>query len=73
MARVLWKTSVVSESETFGTSRRMPRSCKSELSWLKTLTAKGEGGIVFSVDEEGNADRDEMEEAYDSLVPVYFN
>jgi len=33
MLRVMWKTSMVSESETFGTSRRMPRSCKSELSW----------------------------------------
>jgi hypothetical protein len=39
---------------------------------LKTLNAKGEGGIVFSVDEEGNTDCDEMEEAYDSLVPGYF-
>ena len=73
MARIMWKTSQVLESETFGTFQddATELRIRAELA-LKTLTAKGEGGIVFSVDEEGNADRDEIEDAYDSLVPEYF-
>ena len=73
MARIMWKTSVVLEAETYGTFQEEATELRirAELA-LKTLTAKGEGGIVFSVDEEGNADRDEVEEAYDSLVPGYF-
>ena len=39
---------------------------------LKSLTAKGEGGIVFSVDEEWSVDQEEMEDAYDALVPGNF-
>jgi hypothetical protein len=73
MARIMWKTSVVLESDTFGIFQEDATDLRirAELA-LKTLTAKGEGGIVFSVDDEGNIDRDEVEEAYDSLVPGYF-
>jgi len=73
MARVVWKTSVVPESETFGTFQEDATELRirAELA-LKTQTAKSKVGIVFSVDEEGNTDRDAMEEAYDSLVPGYF-
>ena len=73
MARIMWKMSQVLESDTFGTFQTEAEDLRirAELA-LKTLTAKGEGGIVFSVDEDGDADRDEMEDAYDSLVPGYF-
>jgi tetratricopeptide (TPR) repeat protein len=73
MARIMWKTSQVLENEMFGASQEDATELRirAELA-LKTLTAKGEGGIVFSADEEGNPDRDEMEDAYDSLVPGYF-
>lgn len=69
----MWKTSVVLESETFGTFAEDATELRirAELA-LKTLSAKGEGGIVFSVDESGNPDPDEIEDAYDSLVPGYF-
>ncbi len=73
MARIMWKTSLVLESETFGTYQEEATGLRirAELA-LKTLTAKGEGGIVLSLDEEGNADQAEVEDAYDSLVPGYF-
>lgn len=73
MARIMWKTSVVLESETYGAYQEEATELRirAELA-LKTLSAKGEGGIVFSADDDGNPDRDEMEDAYDSLVPGYF-
>jgi hypothetical protein len=73
MARIMWKTSQVLESETFGIflDDANELRIRAELA-LKTLSAMGEGGIVFSVDEDGNADPDEMEDAYDSLVSGHF-
>ncbi|KAN0114720.1 hypothetical protein V8E51_004264 [Hyaloscypha variabilis] len=73
MARIMWKMSQVLESDPFGTflGYATELRIRAELA-LKTLTANGEGGILFSLDEEGNADHDEMKDAYDSLVPGYF-
>ncbi len=73
MARIMWKTSIVLESDTFGSFQEDATDLRirAELA-MKTLTAKGEGGFVLSLDEEGNADQTEMEEVYDSLVPGYF-
>lgn len=64
---------MVLESETSSTSQEEAAELRirADLA-MKALTANGEGGIVFSVDEWGNADRDEEEDAYDSLVPGYF-
>ena len=71
MARIMWKTSVVLESETFGIflEEATELRIRAELA-LKTLTANGEGGMAFLIDEEGNLD--EMEDAYDSLIPGCF-
>jgi hypothetical protein len=73
MARIMWKKFQVLESETFGGSiiEANDLRIRSELA-LKTLTAKGEGAIVFSLVDDGNVDPDEMEDAYDSLVPGCF-
>jgi hypothetical protein len=73
MARIMWKTSQVLESDTLATflDDANELRIRAELA-LKTLSAKGEGGIVFSFDDDGNPDPDEMEDAYDSLVPGYF-
>jgi hypothetical protein len=73
MARIMWKKSQVLESETLGESMAEANDLRirAELA-LKTLTAKGEGAMVFSFGDDGNPDPDEMEEAYDSLVPGYF-
>lgn len=73
MARIMWKTSVVLESDTFGAfaDEATKLRIRADLA-MKSLSAKGEGGVVLSLDENGNADQREMEDVYDSLVPVYF-
>jgi hypothetical protein len=38
----------------------------------KTLTAGGEGHVIEVLDEEGNVDYCEEDEAYDALVPIFF-
>lgn len=73
MARIMWKKSQVLESDTFGTflDDASELRIRAELA-LKTLSAQGQGGIVFSFDDDGSPDPDEMEDAYDSLVSGYF-
>ena len=73
MARIMWKKSQVLESETFGESiiEANDLRIRAELA-LRTLTAKGEGAIVFSLGDDGNPDPDEMEDSYDCLVPGCF-
>jgi hypothetical protein len=73
MARIMWKKFQVLECETFRGSiiEANDLRIRAELA-LKTLTAKGEGAIVFSLVDDGNVDPDEMEDAYDSLVPGCF-
>lgn len=72
MARIMWKTSVVLESYTFGefADEATKLRIRADVA-MKALSAKGEGGVV-SLDENGNADEGEMEDVYDSLVPGYF-
>jgi hypothetical protein len=73
MARIMWKTSVVLESDTFGTFQDEATALRNraELA-IRELSAKGEGGGVLVLDEEGGVDQNEMEDAFDSLVPGYF-
>jgi hypothetical protein len=73
MARILWKKSVVLESDTYGTFQTVANEMRlrAELA-RKELTSNGEGGVVISLDEEGDPDALETEELYDVLVPGYF-
>jgi len=73
MARILWKTSVVLEDDTVGSyaAEAISMRTRAELARRK-LTGNGEGGLVFTIDEEGNADANETEDSYDALVPGYF-
>jgi hypothetical protein len=73
MARIMWKKSQVLESKTFGESMDEANDLRirAELA-LKTLIAKGEGAIVFSSGDDGNPNPEEMEDAFDSLVPGCF-
>jgi hypothetical protein len=73
IARIIWKKSQVLESEPFGASidEANELRIRAELA-LKTLSGSRKRAIVFSVDDDGNPDPEEMEDAYDSLVPGYF-
>jgi hypothetical protein len=73
MARILWKTSVVLESDTFGTYAKEADEMRIRAEVARrVLTGNGEGGLVIAIDEEGNADPGETEDSYDALVPGYF-
>jgi hypothetical protein len=73
MARILWKTSVVLASDTFGTYQKEANDMliRAEVA-RQDLTGNGEGGVVIALDEEGNADPVETEDSYDALIPGYF-
>jgi len=73
MARIMWKKSMALESDAYGTfqDEATELRIRADLA-LRKLTTNGEGGIVLSLDDEGNADQAEVEDAYDSLVPGYF-
>ena len=36
------------------------------------LTGGGEGNLVQILDDDGNVDYDEDDDAYDALVPIFF-
>ena len=73
MARIMWMKSRVLEGDTFGTYANEATELRNRADIaLRKLTTNGEGGIVLSLDDEGNADQNEVEDAYDSLVPGYF-
>jgi hypothetical protein len=38
----------------------------------RSLTASGEGNMVIVLDDDGNVDYDEGDDAYDALVPIFF-
>jgi hypothetical protein len=38
----------------------------------RALTASGEGNMVQILDDDGNVDYDEDDDAYDALVPIFF-
>lgn len=64
---------MVLDSDTYGTfqDEATQLRIRADLA-LRKLTTNEEGGIVLSLDDEGNADQAEVEDAYDSLVPGYF-
>jgi hypothetical protein len=73
MARILWKTSVVLESDTFGRYQNEANEMRIRAEVARRLlTGNGEGGVVIALDEEGNVDAGETEDSFDALVPGYF-
>jgi hypothetical protein len=73
VARILWKTSIVLDDDLVGSYQKEAAEMRirAEVA-LRKLTGKGEGGLVVTIDEEGNADAVETEDAYDALVPGFF-
>lgn len=73
MARIMWKKSVVLENDTFGQyiDEAKELRLRAELA-LRKLSDNGEGFAVITLDDEGNEDQLDTEDAYDALVPGYF-
>jgi len=73
MARILWKTSVVLEDDPYGTYNDEANDMRIRAEVARTtLMGNGEGALVVALDDDGNADSNEVEDSYDALVPGYF-
>jgi hypothetical protein len=72
IARILWKTATILESDTFGTysAKAAELRRRAELA-RQSLLASGEGGLIPFIDEY-EADRDEEEDNFDALVPLFY-
>lgn len=75
MARIMWKKSMVLEDDTYGKFAKEADALRlrAELA-RQQLTASGESGLglVFAIDEDGNADHDETEASYEALLPFFY-
>lgn len=72
IARILWKTAIVLESDTFGTYAADARELRTRAELARTaLLGSGEGGIIPYM-EDDNSERTQEEDSFDSLVPLYF-
>ncbi len=72
IARIMWKKSVVLESDMYGTFRTTANELlmRAEIK-RKQLAGSGEGDIVIALDEDGNPDASETEDSYNVVVPGY--
>jgi len=72
MARILWKMSVVLDDDVVGGGKEAEAMALRADIALRKLNGAGEGALVVTIDEDGNADIVETEAAYDALVPGFF-
>lgn len=72
IARILWKTAVVLESDVLGkfSSEAGELRQRAELA-RNNLVASGEGGSIPFADED-DTERDQEEASYDALVPLFY-
>jgi hypothetical protein len=72
VARILWKTAVVLESDVLGkfSSEADALRQRAEVA-RKQLVGSGEGGSIPFIDED-DAERDQEEDSYDALVPLFY-
>jgi len=72
IARILWKTAVVLESDVYGTYAAEAAELRKRAEVARQdLLNSGEGGLIPFIDEY-EAERDEEEDSYDALVPLFF-
>ena len=72
IARIVWKTAVILESDVLGkfSSDAAALRHRAEVA-RQVLRASGEGGLIPFIDEE-DAERDQEEDSFDALVPLFF-
>lgn len=74
IARILFKMAQVRENDILPGYEAQQLRTRADLA-RKKLTGSGEGHILHAVhvlDDEGNVDLDEEDDAYDALVPIFF-
>ena len=75
VARILWRTALVSKATqaTQATSDAEIASIhKAAEAAFQDPRNYGEGMLILTLDDKGNEDEQELEEAYDKLVPEFF-
>jgi hypothetical protein len=73
IARIVWKTVVVLESDPFNSYAAEAAELRQKAEVAKAeLLAAGEGGIIPFLEEGDPSKRNEEEDSYDSLVPLFF-
>lgn len=72
IARILWKTAVVLESDSYNSFAKEAEDLRKKAEVAQQqLLASGEGGVIPFIDE-GDSERNDEEDSYDSLVPLFF-
>jgi len=71
IARICWKIAIVLESDTFGSFKTEAEEFRSRAEVARQrLIASGEGGIIPFI--ENDANRDEEEDRFDAIVPLFY-
>jgi hypothetical protein len=72
LARILWKLATVLESDTLGRYAEEAAALRIRAEVTRTaLLAEGEGGSIAYAEDDEN-ERNQEEDQYDSLVPLFF-
>jgi hypothetical protein len=72
IARILWKTAIVLESNPLGQYAKEAAELRNRAAVAQqVLVAAGEGGELPNIDED-NAERNEEKESYEVLVPLFY-
>jgi hypothetical protein len=71
IARILFKMAQVLENDLLTGYEAQQLRTRADVA-RKALTGAGEGHVVHVLDEDGNVDFDEEDDAYDALVPIFF-
>jgi len=71
IARILFKMAKVLETDPQNHQRAQEFRARAGVARL-TLTGMGEGHILHIIDEDGNVEFDEEDDAFDALVPIFY-
>lgn len=71
IARILYKKAKVLENNILAGFEGTQLRTRAELA-RANLTRLGQGDIVQVLDENGNVDLEDNDDAYDALVPIFF-
>ncbi|KAK0118550.1 hypothetical protein ONS95_007438 [Cadophora gregata] len=72
VARILWKTANVLKGTQSASESEINYMRKAAEAALQDPKNHGEGMLILTLDEKGEVNEQELEEAYDKLVPEFF-
>lgn len=72
VARILWRTALVLKATQATSDAEIASIHKAAEAAFQDPRNYGEGMLILTLDDKGNEDEQELEEAYDKLVPEFF-